>query len=103
NLTHLAHAPYSCSVRPPGLRYKGSGRWLPTARGTETTAGSIVNRRLDPDARRSTRRTSRRTPKGRVPTGLFGASLCWQAAETKEAHGGADEPRKSGVSSSFKE
>src|SRR5271166_6513085 len=44
--------------------------------------------RLDPNARRP----NRRTLKGHVPTGLFGASLCSQAAETKEAHGAADKP-----------
>src|SRR5271157_890987 len=41
--------------------------------------------RLDPDGLRP----NRRTLKGRVSSGLFRASLCWQAAETKEAHGGA--------------
>ena len=44
--------------------------------------------RLDPDVRRP----NRKTLKGCAHSGLFGASLCSQAAETEEAHGGADKP-----------
>jgi len=44
--------------------------------------------RLDPDVRRP----NRKTLKGCATSRLFGASLCSQAAETEEAHGGADKP-----------
>ena len=80
----LAHLPTPPILDPFAIVSRaanGRERRLPTARWSETTAGSIVNRRHDPDARRPTRITL----KGRVPSGLFRASLCWQAAETKEA------------------
>jgi hypothetical protein len=58
----------------------------PTARWTVTTVWAVVSLLLDPGARRPTRKTL----KGRVPSGFFGSSLCSQPAETKQAHGGAD-------------
>ena len=63
---------------------------------------SAPDRTMDRDHRRFDRHTpvSIQMPDGLIeelskdvfPSGLFGASLCSQAAETKEAHGAADKP-----------
>ena len=60
---------------------KGEGVGSRPHDGTRPPSVRSSHLRLDPDARRP----NRRTLKGRVSSGLFGASFCWHAAETKQA------------------